>query len=583
MKYEKRPVCVSFTEHKRAILKYFFYLILYLNIYTIFSDGLHSQILYLNISAEKELSEGLKDTLNFRSEFPNLKLLQSETDSLSVKFQKLGFIESRLQELRQQNDSVFEARFELGNRWREIQIRYSAENFSKTELKRVSEEVTDEFFLLELSKVETAMKYLNSILVNRGDPFARIQLSAVEKIDSKRLSAELSTFQNKKRTIDRIVIKGYEKFPASFLKYYSDIRPGKTFEREKVIEQNELLNNLGFVRTLKPPEALFRKDSTALYLYLEKRNNNLFDGILGFATNEETNRIEFNGYLNLELNNNLNYGEQLLINFKADGREQQNFRVRTRLPYLFKSPFGVSLELRIFKRDSTFSTTDQQAKLDYQLSPKSNLYAGYKSYESSNLLDEVLVGVVEDYESRYLLAGASFTTLQAQPFFPVKTLVTLDTEIGNRESSGVSEAQFRILGRLSHIFNLNDRNSIYLNTEGSVLSSDTYLVNELFRFGGINSIRGFDENSIDASLFTVLNTEYRFLFGPTTFIHSIIDFAYFENQVLDLKEELYSFGIGLGLQTEAGVFRLNIANGISDDQNFKFSNTKIHLSLSSRF
>ncbi|NND62039.1 MAG: BamA/TamA family outer membrane protein [Flavobacteriaceae bacterium] len=564
-------------------MKYFLYLILYLNIYTIISDGLHSQILYLEITAEIDISEGLKDTLNFRSEFPNLKQLQSETDSLSFKFQKLGYIESELVELQRKNDSVFAASYQLGNRWEEIRIHYSPQDFSISELKNISEEVEDDYFMLPLPQVEFALEYLNSLLTERGDPFAKIQLVNIERLDSKVLTADLKSTQNNFRTIDKIVIKGYEKFPVSFLKYYSELNKGKIFNRKKVIEQNDLLNNLGFVKTIKTPEALFRKDTTELYLYLEKRNNNLFDGILGFATNEETNKIEFNGYLNLELNNNLNFGEQLLVNYKSDGREQQNFRVRTVMPYIFKSPFGVSLELKIFKRDSTFSTTDQQAKIHYQVNPNSNVYVGYKSYESSNLLDEVLVGVVEDYKSRYLLAGASFTKLQAQNFFPVKTRLSIDSEIGSREKMGAKEDQFRLLGNVRHIFNLNDRNSIYLNTEGSILSSDTYLVNELFRFGGINSIRGFSENSIDASLYTVLNTEYRFIIGPTTYVHSIIDFAYFENQVLTLKEELYSFGFGFGLQTDAGIFRLNIANGISNEQNFKFSNTKIHLSLSSRF
>jgi hemolysin activation/secretion protein len=251
---------------------------------------------------------------------------------------------------------------------------------------------------------------------------------------------------------------------------------------------------------------------------------------------------------------------------------------------MFKSPFGISAELKIFKQDSTFTTTDQQARLSYQLNPNSEVYMGYKTYESSNLLDVIIAGsAVEDYDSRYLLLGANFKRLQSVSFFPVKTFIGVDSEIGNRATMDNRESQFRISGNISHIFNLNVRNSIYLNNSTSVLSSETYLTNELFRFGGINSIRGFAENSIDASLFSVLNTEYRYLLGSTTYIHSIIDLAYFENQTLELTEELYSFGLGLGLQTEAGVFKLNIANGVSGMQNFKFSNTKIHLSLSSRF
>ena len=62
-----------------------------------------------------------------------------------------------------------------------------------------------------------------------------------------------------------------------------------------------------------------------------------------------------------------------------------------------------------------------------------------------------------------------------------------------------------------------------------------------------------------------------------------LDFGYFQNQTLNIEQNLYSAGIGLGIQTKAGILKLNIANGISEQQNFNFSNTKIHLSLTSKF
>lgn len=565
-------------------MKYFLYIILYLNIYTHFSGKICAQTLQLEIKAEQEFSEGLLDSLQPQLNFKNYLELKQEVDSLLPKFQRLGFIESTIAELTRKNDSVFVGNFFLGNRWKEIQIFYSEDEFSKEILEQLSSQVTETYFVLLIPEIEPTLRYLNRLQTESGDSFAKLQLSNIQKIDQKKLSATLNAYNGSIRTIDQIIIKGYDKFPPSYLSYYAGIKKGKPFIQKKVIAQNELLNNLGFVKTVKPPEALFRKDSTSVYFYLEKRNNNLFDGILGFATNEDSQKLEFNGYLNLELNNNLNYGEQLLINYKADGREQQNFRVRTTLPYLFKTPFGITAELKIFKQDSTFSTTDQQIRLNYQVNPTSSVYVGYKTYESSNLLDVIVAGsTVTDYDSRYLLTGANYRRLQSDSFFPVKTYIGIDSEIGTRSTADTEEQQFRISGQMSHIFNLNFKNSIYLGNSTSVLSSETYLTNELFRFGGINSIRGFSENSIDASLFSVLNTEYRYLLGRTTYLHSIIDLAYFENQTLNLKEELYSFGLGLGLQTEAGVFKLNIANGVSATQNFKFSNTKIHISLSSRF
>ena len=136
---------------------------------------------------------------------------------------------------------------------------------------------------------------------------------------------------------------------------------------------------------------------------------------------------------------------------------------------------------------------------------------------------------------------------------------------------------------LQYIVNLNYKNSIYLKNNTEILNSDSYLINELFRFGGINSIRGFNENSIDASFYSVLNSEYRYQFNQDLYIHSIIDFAYFENQITALKQKIYSFGVGIGLQTTPGIIKFSIANGNAENQDFNFSNTKIHISISSKF
>ncbi len=317
---------------------------------------------------------------------------------------------------------------------------------------------------------------------------------------------------------------------------------------------------------------------------MEKQNNNLFDGILGFATNEETQKLELNGYLNLELNNNLNYGEQLLINYKADGQEQVNFRAKITLPYLLKTPFGLSGELKIFKRDSTFITTAQELRATYQINPKSTTFIGYKGYDSSNLLDEAIAGTpIENFKSKFFILGATYIKPQNRTLFPIKTEILFYTGIGSREKESDVENQLFFDTTLNNIFNLNYRNSIFVQNTTSVLFSDTYLVNELFRFGGINSIRGFNENSIDASLFSVINTEYRYQFNDGVYLHSIIDVGYFENQTISLKQKLYSFGLGLGMKTKAGLFRFNVANGNSENQPFSFSNTKIHISVSSKF
>src|SRR5690606_8680474 len=131
------------------------------------------------------------------------------------------------------------------------------------------------------------------------------------------------------RTIDDIVLKGYEKFPKSFLKHYLKIKPKQVFSLSAIKNKTEQRSNLNFAKELKPPEVLFSKDSTILYLYLGKTTSNAFDGFLGFGTNEDTNKLEFDGYLNLNLTNNLNFGETFRLLYKSDENDQKTFEAST--------------------------------------------------------------------------------------------------------------------------------------------------------------------------------------------------------------------------------------------------------------
>ncbi|MCF6308627.1 MAG: hypothetical protein L3J09_11845 [Flavobacteriaceae bacterium] len=559
------------------------YIFLYLYIYATFSWCLISQTLHLSIETKDNISAELIDSLNITTKFSNYLSLKKETDSLHYKFQSIGFIENELISLQKTSDSSYNATYFFGERYKSILIYYSKEDFSKKELLQISNKVTDTYFILFFENIEISLQKLISLKTSGGNSFARVSLENFSKTKNN-IQAFIKITNGTKRTIDHIVVKGYEKFPKSFIKYYAGIKKGIVFDKQKIIDKSNALNSLGFVTNLKAPEILFKKDSTTVYLYLKKQKNNLFDGILGFSSDENNNKLVFNGYLNLELNNNLNYGEQFLLNYKADGNDQQNFRVKIKMPYLLKSPLGVELELKIFKRDSTFTTTDQQAKISYQITPASSSYIGYKSYESSNLRNEDLESLeVEDYESKFFLAGLSYLKLQNNALFPKKYKAILETEIGSRDSKDKKESQIRVSATLHYIFNLNYKNSIFLQSSTNILTSDSYLTNELYRFGGINSIRGFNENSIDASFYSILNTEYRFQINQGIYVHSIIDVAYFENQIILLKQKLYSFGIGVGLETRAGILKFSIANGNAENQDFNFSNTKIHISISSRF
>ena len=564
----------------RRIIYIFFLLYIYNTSYCLSQEGK----LNLTIKGESPTETKIIDSIGYQKTFKELTPLFKTIDSLKNDLSQLGYIDIT-EKRNKDSDSSYTSRMSLGKHYKYIRIHTGSESIIKAYLKKGNLTIKNDSILIETAFAKAVLENLTSIAANSGNPFTSFQITSITKDNSNTLSGNLSIEQDVNRYADRIIINGYKKVPKGYIRHYARIKEGNVFNQKELLEQNERLNNLSFITSKKDPQVLFTKDSTTLYFYLERKVNNRFDGFLGFATNEETNRLQLDGYIDLILTNNLNYGETLLLNYKSDGDDQTQLNVKATLPYLFRSPLGLETQLSLFRKDSTFSENSQEVSLFYQINANSTISLGYKSKQSEDLIESTNTNneIIEDYTQQRVLGGFAFSKLQSDFFFPIKTQFILEGEIGNRSSTTIKEEQVNFDATTSHIFQLNETNQIYLRNKTQVLLSDSYLTNELYRFGGITSIRGFEENSIFANLVSTLNTEYRYVLNSSIYVHSIIDLAYFENEITDQKEKLISFGLGAGLRTKAGIFKINLANGKAENQTFRFSNTKLHFQLAIRF
>lgn len=547
-------------------------------------DNAIAQKTYLTIKTEKELSRSFEDSLGLPVLIEHEKTPAKEADSIHQKLLLTGYIDSELLKITRQADTLYTAHFNLGRQFKEIIIEYNHQDFSKEDIKSIFLTSSEGQIRIPIKDLPRVIEDLTKIQSNKGRLFSKIKLNHIEKTDNNQLRALLTVSNEKIRTLDAIVIRGYEKFPQSFLKYKTGIKKGSVLNREKILKQNQILNGLRFATTTRAPEILFRQDSTIVYFYLKKENNNYFDGILGFATNEDTDKLTLNGFLDLRLSNNLNFGEEFTINYKADGNDQTAFKTKLDIPFLFNTRFGINGELQIFKKDSTFLTTTQKVQTTYQITPASKSHIGFRRITSSNLLDNQATAThIEDFNSNFFLFGGSLSKPTNNRMYSYQTEIHIDAGTGIRYRKNLKETQWNMEGSVLHNFEIGRKSSLFIQNTTAFLHSKHYLENELFRFGGINSIRGFEENSIEASFFSVLNTEYRYLLNPNIFIHSIIDIGYFENPVFKIKTGLSGIGFGLGLETNSGLFRIIFANGRRSGQKFEFSTSKIHINISSRF
>lgn len=534
------------------------------------------QNFYLKIKGNSTSENKTIDSLGYKNIHENTKNLVGEFNAFSEKLIKLGYLDAENKGNEKLNDSTFLFKYSLGKR---IVYTYIVlkNNTNIPILKNIETDTTK----IRFDETENLINKISKKLEENGYPMAKIKLQTIQR-SKNNLYAKLIIDSGQKRFLNEIVFNGYEKFPKNHKKNLLRLFKNKTFNQENLENLYSNINKFGFINQVKYPEILFKKDSTVVYAYIEKSKSNTFDGIIGFSNDEKKN-IVFNGYVDLVLNNILNSGERLAVFWKSDGQEQRTFNINFDLPYIFNSPIGLKTELQIFKQDSTFQNTKTSFALGYFFNYNTRLYLGYESKESSDIQNINSVSI-SDFKNKFYTTTFEYINLNKEDFlFTEKTNLSIQIGTGKRNSKFQKNEQLFTSINLSHNLFLNKRNSINLKLESYFLNSDDFIINELHRFGGINSIRGFNENSLQTTFLSSLQTEYRYQLASNLYIHSILDYAYYEDKTLQTNTTLYGVGFGFGIITKNGLIKILYANGSSKEQNIKLSNSIIHLSLKTNF
>ena len=535
------------------------------------------QNFYLKIEGDSEQERKTIDSITYEFKHTSVASILTEQKRFESKLTNLGFFDWLQLEQKKINDSSFVFQYRLGNL---VQTNTIYIGKLTAEEKSLLQEENDSLIIIT-SEVENFMKSKMALLEKKGYLLANLKLVNQRRKENNLLS-DLHLKLNSKRKITDIVIVGYDKFPTGIKKAITKKAKKATFNQENLKQINEEFSKLQFVNQLKYPEILFTTDSTKIFVYLEKSKPNKFDGFIGFS-NDDKSKLTFNGYLDLQLQNILNSGEKFNLYWKNDGNSQTSFNLGTEIPYLFKSPIGIKANLRIFKQDSTFQNTITDLNLGYYFSYNTKAYLGYQKTNSVDIQNTNSFSL-NDFTNTFFTSSFEHVNYATDNFiFPERTKVFAKVGLGNRTISSAKSNQFFGQLEFSHYFELNQKNSIFIKNQSYYLQSDSYIINELYRFGGINSIRGFNENSLQANVFSGIMAEYRYLVAPNLYVHSITDYGYFQDKTSDIDDKLLGLGFGFGLFTKNGLFNLIYANGSTSEQTIKLSNSIVHISFKTNF
>ncbi|WP_456421519.1 hypothetical protein [Lutibacter sp.] len=562
-------------------MKAFFKLLNFILILITSFTSVYTQNFELIINPKDSTNTSILKSIPYIKIHNTYKSILGEINSISKKLTTEGYINNSY--FLNRNDSTFICIYTLNNKVNTVQIYYSNEFINENILKKITPNYTSSYFEIPINTVENSLNYIVDYFENKGASFTTASLSNFSQHKDK-LIASLQLNISEERKINAIVIKGYKKFPKKYLNQYLGLKQNYPFSLNTLNRISELLNTIPFVAQLKKPEVLFTKDSTTLFLYLKKKATSKFDGVIGFSNEKNSNKLNFNGYLDLYFGNIFDKGEYMALKWRNNGDGTQALNFKFELPYLFNTPFTMGSDFSIFKQDSTFVNTNLDLNINFSID-RNNFVNAMLSKQNSNLtLPFNTSDEVKEFKKSFI--GLSYTYKlpnQLQQFTANKFLINLGYSFGEKTIKNSKENQKVFQLHIEYIFNIDSKNLILVKNNSKFLNATNLLENELYRIGGTNSIRGFDEQSILTSKYNISNIEYHYKLNQDSYIYTISDIAFAKDDILNSNLKLYSFGLGYYFTTNNSILNLSYAVGKSNAIPFNFNNSRIHIKITYPF
>lgn len=465
-----------------------------------------------------------------------------------------------------------------------------------------------ENFAVNLNDFKNLKQDILSYYNSSGFPFTEVHLSNFE-IEDSLFHAELKVDKDEYYLLDSLIVKGGAKISDTYLERKLNLKSGMPFNQKQINELSNTLDNIRFLSEIKPAEIEFTKEDFDLYLYLEKKRANTFNGLIGFLPNRDKNDdLLITGELTLNLINSFGRGEEILLNWEKLESSTQKLDIGFAYPYLFKTNIGLDSEFGLYKKDSTFLSLDAGVGLRFFLTHNDYVKFYYRYKSSSRIGNENdqttsinfadtksnLFGL--SYDLNHLdyifnprkgvklnvFSGVGFKTISGLEDVNDSLNITTDNTTIELEAGLDLDIYYPLYGNFVFRFRNSTR---YLDQFAGQDKEALFFENELYRFGGANTLRGFDESIFYASIYSIQNAEIRYLFERNSAFYLFWNGAYYyKNVAQSVTEDFpWGFGIGMDFQTKAGIFSLSYALGKQFDNPFEIRTAKIHFGYISRF
>ncbi|MDD4645181.1 MAG: BamA/TamA family outer membrane protein [Bacteroidales bacterium] len=416
---------------------------------------------------------------------------------------------------------------------------------------------------------------------NAGYPFVQVRLDSLNP-KTQGLSGVLSINPGELVIFDTLLNRTGYRISAPVLYRLMNIRPGDPYSESALSEATARLVQTTFLKQKRPMEVGFHPGKASIYFYPEKAGANRFDGWIGLSPSSgEGGKLAFSGALTLNLSNMIGQGENWQFDWHRSQDASQKLNMAAELPYLAGLPFGVKGNFGLFRQDTSYLNLSWEAGIPYYFNPKHLLSILIRHKESSILSsDDTPNSIIQPFSS--MLSGVQWELSHLDnPVNPYRGfLLKAEATTGHKSiGDSISMQQSEFLADFSWFQPLAKNLTFDVILHGGYQKSPESYQNEQYRLGGINLLRGFDEDVFYADAYAVSSLELRYLLDQTSHLILLMDLGYLQTKENEVNTWKTPLGLGLGgqIRTAGGIFRIICAIGKEGDTPFNFRNTKIHL------
>lgn len=450
-----------------------------------------------------------------------------------------------------------------------------------------------------------------------GYLFANYRLKILSLKDDS-LKAEVIFDPGLQIVLDTIEVDGTAKLSSQYLQQTLNIKRGEPITPADLEILQEQFNNLRFVQQVSPPVLILLGEKATIRAYLNNRNASAFDILVGLqpATDPES-PLSLTGYAELDLVNQLTRGERIYLHLEKLRPRSQELEMALSYPYLLDLPFGVEGEFNLQKNDTLYSELEWKAGIYMPLGYNQFIRAGV-TQQATNLIsidknrviatkrlppyidlriNGFTLGLVRnrldfDLNPRKgysFNVDGSFSQRRVRENDLVSGLTDLDPDFDYSSLYDTLDEQasrVAIEGLFQYFVPWGSRSTIRFAVDaGAIKSGGRLFTNEMFRLGGYARLRGFDEESILAQYYSIFTAEYRLIIGGGSYVSLFGDYAWVRNDdvELPLEDTPYGFGLGLNLETKAGIFGMRAAVGAQQGSDIDFGDARLHFGYINRF